>query len=179
MESEKKAKNVKVHKKSKVLFFPSDYAHKKLLKKLATAKKYCWVCIYCLTNDKISAILWDLFKNGVDVRVITDDETAGNRGSDLVPLAKAGIPIRVDNNKQARMHNKFVVIDDVMLINGSFNFTTSAYKANNENLVISYEHGLVSAFKYEFEKLWHQYEDGELEIGDANIPWRYRKHLKK
>ena len=174
----KNPKEVKLHKKSKVLFFPSEYAHKKLLKKLASAKKFCWVCIYCLTNDKISAVLWDLSQKGVDVRVITDDETAENRGSDLVPLAKAGIPIRVDNNRNARMHNKFVVIDDYMVINGSFNFTTSAYKSNNENLVISYEHGLVSSFKYEYERLWKQYEEGELEIGDAQIPWRYRKHLR-
>ena len=178
MESKTKEKNTKVHKKSRVLFFPSEHSHKKLLKKLKTAKEFCWVCIYCLTNDRISAILWDLFKNGVDVRIITDDETANNKGSDLVPLAQAGIPIRVDNNRQARMHNKFVVIDDKMLINGSFNFTSSAYKSNNENLVISYEHGLISSFKYEFEKLWNRFEEGELEIGDAQIPWRYRKHLK-
>ena len=178
MESKHKGKNVKIHKKSRVLFFPSEHSHNKLLKKLKTAKKYCFVCIYCLTNDKISAVLWELFKNGVDVRIITDDDTANNKGSDLVPLAQAGIPIRVDNNKQARMHNKFVVIDDKMLINGSFNFTSSAYKMNNENLVISYEHGLISSFKYEFEKLWAQYEEGELEIGDSQIPWRYRKHLR-
>ena len=175
---QKKPKTVKTHKKSKALFFPSEYAHNKLLKKLKTAKEYCWVCIYCLTNDKISAILWELKEKGVDVRVITDDETATNKGSDLKPLAQAGIPIRVDNNRNARMHNKFVVIDDYMLINGSFNFTSSAYKVNNENLVISYEHGLVSSFKYEFERLWKQYEEGELEIGDANMPWRYRKHLR-
>ena len=178
MDQKKKVKNTKVHKKSKVLFFPSEYAHNKLLKTLAKAKKFCWVCIYCLTNDKISAVLWDLSKNGVDVRVITDDETATNKGSDLVPLAQAGIPIRVDNCRSARMHNKFVVIDDVFVINGSFNFTSSAYKYNNENLVISYEHGLVESFKKEFERLWKQYEEGELEIGDKEIPWRYRKHLK-
>ena len=92
---QKKPKTVKTHKKSKALFFPSEYAHNKLLKKLKTAKEYCWVCIYCLTNDKISAILWELKEKGVDVRVITDDETATNKGSDLKPARFLGLAVVV------------------------------------------------------------------------------------
>ena len=178
MESKNSAKNCPPHKQSKVLFFPSEYAHKKLLKKLAIAKKYIYVCIYCLTNDRIAAILYDLYTKGVDVRIITDDETAENKGSDLEPLADAGVPIRFDNNKMARMHNKFVIIDDKLVINGSFNFTTSAYKSNNENLVISYEKNLISAFKSEFEKLWEKFEVAELPRGNAEMPYRYTKYLK-
>ena len=179
MEKKTKTSKMVTHKRSKVLFFPSEYGHKKLLKKLAVAKDYIYVAIYCLTNDKISAILWDLWQQGVDVRVITDDETCRNMGSDLKPLSQTGIPIRIDSNPEARMHNKFVVIDDRILINGSFNFTTSAYKKNNENLVVMYEKELIQAFKAEFLELWKQYEKGEYPRGEEDLPWRYKKHLQR
>ena len=174
-----KPDKVTTHKKSRALFFPSENAHRKLLKKLATAQNSIYVAIYCLTNDRISAILWDLWQDNVDVRIITDDETAKNMGSDLLPLSQAGIPVRIDNDLKARMHHKFVVIDDKILINGSFNFTSSAYKANNENLVITYEPHLVASYKKEFERLWEKFEGGEYPRGNEDIPWRYKKHLKK
>lgn len=51
-------------------------------------------------------------------------------------LAKAGIEVRTDDDPKAHMHNKFIIIDDYVLINGSFNWTVNAVSANKENLTI-------------------------------------------
>lgn len=96
------------------------------------------------------------------MRIITDDETTGAQGCDIQNLANAGIPIRNDNNLQARMHHKFIVIDDELVMNGSFNWTVSAVKYNNENVTVTTDQQMVSNFKKEFLRLWNLYEDGAL-----------------
>jgi cardiolipin hydrolase len=62
------------------------------------ADNYCYVCVYTITNDKLARVLYTLKQAGVDVRVISDDETATNDGSDLAKLANAGIPVRIDTD---------------------------------------------------------------------------------
>ena len=92
-------------------------------------------------------MLYTLFKDGVDVRIITDDETMGSQGCDIQNLANAGIPVRNDTNMQARMHHKFIVIDDELIMNGSFNWTVTAVKSNNENVVVTSDAVQIQSFK--------------------------------
>ena len=52
------------------------------------------------------------------------------------------------------MHNKFCIIDDKILINGSYNWTYFAESKNSENiLIIKDETNTILAFKQEFTKL--------------------------
>ena len=111
------------------------------------AQTYCYVAIYTISNDVLAGVLYALFKKGVDVRVITDDETMNSKGSDIITLADAGIPVRTDRDMQARMHHKFVVIDDELLLNGSFNWTYTAVTSNNENIVATSDSKQIASFK--------------------------------
>merc|ERR1719244_1359562 len=52
------------------------------------------------------------------------------------------------------MHHKFAMIDNNMLLNGSFNWTGQAVLKNNENIIVSSNTTLVSRFAGEFERLW-------------------------
>nr|KAG5713774.1 hypothetical protein BaRGS_024401 [Batillaria attramentaria] len=56
------------------------------------------------------------------------------------------------------MHHKFVVVDDQLLINGSFNWTRNAITGNQENVIVTNHTRVVGAFKAEFEKLWEQFD---------------------
>jgi mitochondrial cardiolipin hydrolase len=132
---------------SEAIFFPSKENEDKLVKYFKMADNYCWVCIYTITNDRLARVLYTLKDAGVDVRIITDDETAHNEGSDVFKLANAGIPVRIDSDIQARMHHKFIVIDDDLLLNGSFNFTSTAVTKNFENVVAIDHPGLIVQFK--------------------------------
>lgn len=48
------------------------------------------------------------------------------------------------------MHHKFALIDERLLLTGSFNWT---YNSNAENLVVSDDPALITAFREEFERL--------------------------
>lgn len=51
------------------------------------------------------------------------------------------------------MHNKVIVIDDEILITGSFNFTDSAEMRNAENLLIIRSKELSKIYTDEFKRL--------------------------
>jgi len=52
------------------------------------------------------------------------------------------------------MHNKFAVIDGVTVITGSYNWTNSARKRNDENLLTVNSPALAETYEREFERLW-------------------------
>ena len=88
--------------------------------------------------------------------MITDDEEV-RLISNLRDLSEEGISVRTDDAKNALMHNKFVIIDQRILMTGSYNWTVRATKANQENVVILENNHLVDTFTAEFNKLWKQF----------------------
>lgn len=56
------------------------------------------------------------------------------------------------------MHNKYAVIDDDLIITGSFNWTQKAVTTNKENLVIIKDKQTASVYKENFEALWKEFE---------------------
>ena len=59
------------------------------------------------------------------------------------------------------MHDKFVVIDDDIVITGSFNWTVQAAKANQENVLITDRPFYVFQYKEEFKRLWAEFSENE------------------
>lgn len=70
-------------------------------------------------------------------------------------MTKAGIEIRV--NSSGLMHNKYAILDGRVLLNGSFNWTSTAATQNSENVVVTPSTALVSAFSSHFASLWSSY----------------------
>lgn len=52
------------------------------------------------------------------------------------------------------MHNKFAVIDERIVITGSFNWSIGARFKNKENVVITNIPSLAKAYEEEFKRLW-------------------------
>eukprot|EP01097_Dermamoeba_algensis_P008098 TRINITY_DN5266_c0_g1_i2.p1 TRINITY_DN5266_c0_g1~~TRINITY_DN5266_c0_g1_i2.p1 ORF type:complete len:156 (+),score=26.63 TRINITY_DN5266_c0_g1_i2:48-515(+) len=143
------------------LFFPEETKSErdpgpnfiKFQNYIKNAKSSLDICVYTITDNRISKVLIDLHKKGVKVRVITDDEKADDLGSDVQEFIKAGIPVKVDRSPFF-MHHKFVVIDNSILLNGSFNWTKGACFNNRENIMVTNDPAFVKPFDKEFEKLW-------------------------
>lgn len=51
------------------------------------------------------------------------------------------------------LHDKFCIIDDSILINGSYNWTYYARQNNHENIVVTNESNIISEFKVEFDSI--------------------------
>jgi phosphatidylserine/phosphatidylglycerophosphate/cardiolipin synthase-like enzyme len=72
---------------------------------LVFKRKSIDACVFTITDDRISNLLVEKFQKGVKVRIITDNDTSNQQGSDITRFKKSGIPCKVDKSP-FHMHNK-------------------------------------------------------------------------
>eukprot|EP00322_Chrysochromulina_rotalis_P023138 CAMPEP_0115832150 /NCGR_PEP_ID=MMETSP0287-20121206/2509_1 /TAXON_ID=412157 /ORGANISM="Chrysochromulina rotalis, Strain UIO044" /LENGTH=636 /DNA_ID=CAMNT_0003285525 /DNA_START=18 /DNA_END=1928 /DNA_ORIENTATION=- len=58
------------------------------------------------------------------------------------------------------MHDKFVLVDEAVLITGSYNFTYAAASKNCENLLVTNDSFFVQRYSAEFGQLWERFYAG-------------------
>ena len=123
------------------------------IKNLKTAKNDLKICMFTISDNPLADTIDECYGRGVNVRIITDDGKIFDKGSDIMPLSKKGINIRIDSDKSL-MHHKFVIIDNIKLLTGSYNWTRTGADVNNENMLITTTNKIVRAYKKEFQRLW-------------------------
>src|SRR5690606_16745571 len=89
---------------------------------LLTAQRTVDIAAFDLDALPIVDALIELRKQGVTVRVVTDDENEDL--SSIRRLRANGISV-VTDKRSALMHNKFIVIDGRYVWTGSMNYTTN------------------------------------------------------
>ncbi len=105
----------------------------------------CW-----FSHRDLFDILIKKLREGVSVELLFEYDSQNIRegGLDFQRFIDHGG--RLFTRREAGlMHHKFVLIDDDLLLTGSFNWT---YNNNAENLVLSTEPALITAFLAEFER---------------------------
>ena len=159
------------------LFFPSAECLERLLAHMSRASRTLDVCVYDLTDTRIRDALLVRHKAGVRVRVISDHENATHTSSAILQLAAEGVATLVDATSAHvtqrpalthLMHHKFVLVDEALLLTGSFNMTYSASSKNFENILLTDDAYLVQKYAGEFERLWHLFWGGTFGGGVAD-----------
>lgn len=119
------------------------------------AKSSLDVAIYSFTDAKISQALIAAKNRGVLVRVMSDRESSqeASQGTVLLSLKQAGIPVKV-NSHSGLMHLKVTIADQSVVTTGSFNYTYSAEKQNDEVLVVLNSSQSAADFEKEFNAMW-------------------------
>jgi len=139
-----------------ILMFPdkSKKNLQKIVRILDNARYSLDVCVFTITNDSIEDALLNAHARGVEVRIISDDLQMKVRGCELVKLSRAGIDVKHDANFSKFMHHKFCIVDQYLLLTGSFNWTARAWQKNNENLIVLSGREVVKTYQDEFDNLW-------------------------
>ena len=112
------------------------------------------VCVFTITDNRISDAIRDAHARGVKIRVISDNDKSLDEGSDIQRLENLGIAVRIDRTRY-HMHHKYAVFDQKTTLTGSYNWTRSAAEFNEENFVITSDSRITKQFLNEFEKLWN------------------------
>lgn len=141
-----------------VYFSPGVEIKQTIAKLLREANSSVNLCVFTITDHELGRQIIDCKRRGVKVRIITDDEKTTAKGSEIFKLEKAGIPIKTDHSHY-HMHNKFGIIDKRIAITGSFNWTYTATKHNQENLLATSKFEIVKQYQDEFERLWKKMFD--------------------
>ncbi len=128
----------------------------RLLSLINGAARTIDVCVFTITDDRITSALLGAKKRGVTVRVISDDDKAHDLGSDVDRIEAAGIGVKVDRSPN-HMHHKFALFDRRVVATGSYNWTRSAASRNQENIVVTDDPRLVQGLAAAFEDLWAKF----------------------
>ncbi len=135
-----------------VFFAPEDGAGARVIAEIRKAKREIRFMAYSFTHPKIARALIEAKRRGVKVLGLLDSHQARSSHSVYKTLVRAGIPVYLV--KKRTLHHKLMIIDSSVVITGSFNFTRSADKRNDENLVIIKSPSLAQAYLEEFARIW-------------------------
>ena len=141
---------------SSAYFSPGDTCLRRLCDLMRGCRDTLDICVFTIADDRLTEAILDCHARGVQVRVVSDNDKQHDSGSDIDRLRARGVQVRVDD-APSHMHHKFALFDGRVLANGSFNWTRSATRDNDENLVVSDDADLVRVFGLQFGKLWQQF----------------------
>lgn len=118
-----------------VHFSPKGGCGQAIVDAINASTKQILVMAYSFTYDPIVKALMNAHDRGVDVEMLFDRSNEAELRSDMPRCMEKGLKVLVDG-EHAIAHNKLMIIDQKVIITGSFNFTRQAEDANAENLLI-------------------------------------------
>ena len=122
----------------------------KILATLDRAQVSIWVAMAWFTEDAFAEKLKEKKAHGVDVKiVIYDDGVNAKHGVNL-----DGLEVKeIRGTRGGIMHNKFCVVDNQIVINGSYNWSKQAETKNDETVTVLEDIGSATKFSVEFRRL--------------------------
>ncbi|MEH7387849.1 phospholipase D-like domain-containing protein [Bacillus sp. JJ1521] len=131
----------------------SSSPQKELIKVIKDACETIDVAVYYISERNIVTHLCSATNRGVKVRIITDKDDSYQETA-LQQLLDAGIPVKI-NTYEGKMHLKNMIIDKEIITSGSYNFTYSAEKKNEEVVIISKDKKVAKEWSVKFNEMWN------------------------
>lgn len=127
---------------------------RRIIEALDKAEATINVCVAWFTNPRLRDKLIEKKKEGVDVKVIIyKDGVNHSKGVDLSQLTHK----EYRGERGGIMHEKFCVIDNVITISGSYNWTLNAENKNDEDASFRFEdHKFASKYTRRFNEMWNR-----------------------
>ncbi len=130
-----------------------------IIKALDEAEKSIYIAMYSFTDDQLADAVIRAHDRGVTtVRILLDDGQDSDEGNRQFPkLIHAGIEVRVEH-VTGLLHHKFAVIDERLVITGSYNWSDNADDNNFENVVFISCKEIAEVYVKEFNEIWNMLE---------------------
>jgi len=107
---------------------------------------------FSFTDEALAQAMIERARAGVDVSGVIEKRGSETGYGQLLPLREAGIAVLPDGNPYV-MHHKVIIIDEETVITGSYNFTGSAARDNDENLLIIHNPDIARLYLEEYERV--------------------------
>ncbi len=142
-------------------FAPEDRVGEKLLALVEGAQKSIRFMAFSFTDDGLGEAMVSQYEAGLTVQGVFE-----GRGADAVYsefgrmiAVEPRMDVRLDGNPYM-MHHKVIIVDDEMVILGSFNFSESADTMNDENVLFIHDRGIAALFRAEFRRIYREGSEG-------------------
>ncbi|MBO2546006.1 DUF1669 domain-containing protein [Salegentibacter sp. BDJ18] len=136
-----------------------------IIEKLHSAEKNIRIAVAWFTDKEIIAQLEEIALRNVTIEIIVGDNDI-NRNVDFSNLISRGVDVLYFPVKgYGIMHHKFCVIDEKLVINGSYNWTLNAKTNNGENIQTVTDSKSIEQFIEKFKELKNQTLGNPIENG--------------
>ncbi len=144
-------------------FAPEDGVLDRILELVEGAGESIRFMAFSFTDDRLGEAVKQQSKAGIEVQGVFEARGADTEYSEYGRLSRARPPLDVltDGNPYI-LHHKVIIVDDKVVILGSFNFSESANELNDENVLIIHDRDVAALYRDEFERMYQQ----ALEAGD-------------
>jgi len=137
-----------------VYFSPDDGAAERLVELVQGAQDSVYFLAYSFTLDELAEALVESSQEGVRVAgVMEARQVESNTGSDYDRFLAAGLDVRLDGNPN-NMHHKVLIIDEQVVVTGSYNFSLSAETRNDENSLVIFDPEVADLYLEEFRRVY-------------------------
>jgi len=135
-------------------FSPDDEPAERIVDLIHNAKKSVSFLAFSYTSDTVAEAMLERAEDNVEVKgVMESSQSFTGEGDEGQRFSNSAVEIRFDGNPD-KMHHKFIVIDEKVVITGSYNFTVSAEERNDENILIIHDPVVARWFKGEFTRVF-------------------------
>jgi phosphatidylserine/phosphatidylglycerophosphate/cardiolipin synthase-like enzyme len=139
-----------------VYFSPDDGALAALVPVLESAQESIYFLAYSFTSNQLGEIVRQRAEADVTVAGVMDDEQVrSNEGTEFDPFRQADLDVRLDGI-DGLLHHKVFIVDEKIVVMGSYNFSQNAEERNDENLLIIYDPVIAEQFLLEFKRVQTQ-----------------------
>ena len=139
-----------------VYFSPDDGVLAGLLPVLESAQESIYFLAYSFTSNQLGEIVRQKAQAELAVAGVMDDEQVrSNQGTEFDPFRQANLDVRIDGI-DGLMHHKVFIVDEQIVVLGSYNFSQNAEERNDENLLIIYDPVIAEQFMFEFLRVQEQ-----------------------
>jgi phosphatidylserine/phosphatidylglycerophosphate/cardiolipin synthase-like enzyme len=136
-----------------IYFSPEDKVLDHIIPMVSAAQSNIRFMAFSFTDYPLAKAMIDRAATGVDVAGIYEKVGSETEGSELKTFFCARVPVRQDGNPRF-LHDKIIILDNHIVISGSFNFSSNATENNDENVMIIDNPDIASLYMQEFAKLW-------------------------
>jgi len=135
-------------------FLPDNpNAQQRLIQLMNNAQKSICIAMYTWTRLDLAFAALNASKRGVKVEIVIDSKAGRGAGSQVVSLFKQNqLPISL-SLPGPMLHHKFAYIDRTILVNGSANWTRSAFEINDDCFMVI--HNLTETQQMKLDELWN------------------------
>jgi phosphatidylserine/phosphatidylglycerophosphate/cardiolipin synthase-like enzyme len=138
----------------RVYFSPEDHPGESLVQLIKSAQESIYFLAYSFTSDSLADSIIERAQAGIAVSgVLENSQALTNEGGEYDRFRQAELDVRLDSNPHA-MHHKVIIIDQAIVVTGSYNFSRNAEEINDENVLVINNPAIAKLYLEEFNQLY-------------------------
>jgi phosphatidylserine/phosphatidylglycerophosphate/cardiolipin synthase-like enzyme len=136
-----------------IYFSPDDGVRDRLVALIGAAQHSVRFLAFTFTSDELAEALAQTQRRGAQIAGVMDEGQLNNTGGEFDFFRESGIDVRIDP-PGSNLHDKVLIIDEAIVVTGSYNFSNNAEYRNDENVLVIYDSQLAQQYLNHFEEVW-------------------------